>query len=201
MKISRFDIIVVCIFIISLTTIGAVFIEKESILYIATNTENSGCLMAYGIRKKSSTCLTEKDLVVNKYVIFQNQKEKKVFFLGFSKSYLDDPHFYPSNHQHLYELDLHTGKQKIISSSDNFSHQEIFISPDKQNLFVWKREKESPITQWWMLNIAKNEWKKLNKEKRLADPHVSPDGKILLAADLMSNVGYIMLSLDRKKKR
>lgn len=210
MKISTFDIMIWGILIILTTTIGVILliynhssspvIGEESILYIATDANNKGCLMKYDVKKQSSLCLTEEDVIVNSYVVSQNKTETKVFFFGVKKTSLNNPYFHPEEYQDLYQFNPTTLRQKKISSSDEFSHDRILLSQDGKYLFVRKSEKKSSQSEWWIFDTEMRKWKKWNQGKALVDLHLSPDGKTILAADAMSNVGYIMLPFKEEEK-
>ncbi|MBD3327765.1 hypothetical protein GF340_00500 [Candidatus Peregrinibacteria bacterium] len=141
--------------------------------------------MLFDPKQSKSSCLTDSTINVVEFVVHAETKNPYIFFITDS----------PSS---LYSLNLTNGDSKIISSAVEFSNHKIMLGPNKNSLLVWRANKADNKIIWWEYDISTNIWSIWEQGNDLDDLHFSPDGKSMLALDLMNDIGYIFTSANQE---
>lgn len=108
--------------------------EPRQVLYLDTSNQNS-ILTKYSFVTQKSTPLTPKEFFVLKYI--PAKELNKIFFLATNKSdLLPDQDYFLTDLQQLYELNLESGKVKLLTTQKNFINFDFDYSEVQNRLIL-----------------------------------------------------------------
>lgn len=162
--------------------------SQNSVFFIHTNPEQNGQV---GVKDfdlpQNNRTLTDTNVLVDQFLLWQHESQKKLFFLGGKEP---DKDSYEKPIKSLYELDLNTGKQRKIVHDAETIIEKIWLHPQNRWIILEKRKRDDYERLITLYNLFNNQESPLPVSKPWVNFSFAPNQNQIVGLDTSKNIGY-----------